>query len=164
MGYHTFIIPKKSGGVRVISAPDETLKKKQRELLKDIQGELIGSGIEGNNEKLKDLDFYVFDIWDIAEQRYYDPITRKAILYALNNIVKGIPDNVSKLMIKHVLGFGFETLSKFKSLDELLAYAEGSSLNPRSRREGLVFKSFERINGEIISFKVLNNIYLLKQK
>ena len=89
---------------------------------------------------------------------------RHTISYALNNIVKGIPDNVSKLMNVPVLGFGFETLSKFKSLDELLAYAEGSSLNPRSRREGLVFKSFERINGEIISFKVLNNIYLLKQK
>jgi len=59
---------------------------------------------------------------------------------------------------------GFETLSKFKSLDKLLAYAEGSSLNPRSRREGLVFKSFEYINGEIVSFKVVNNAYLLDQK
>ena len=37
MGYYTFSIPKKSGGVRTITAPDEILKKAQRELLKDIQ-------------------------------------------------------------------------------------------------------------------------------
>lgn len=37
MGYYTFSIPKKSGGVRVITAPDEELKAKQRRILKNIQ-------------------------------------------------------------------------------------------------------------------------------
>ena len=36
--YYTFTIPKKSGGVRVITAPNEALKKRQRELLKKLQG------------------------------------------------------------------------------------------------------------------------------
>lgn len=40
MSYHTFTIPKKSGGVRVICAPDEDLKRRQRGLLKEIQSKL----------------------------------------------------------------------------------------------------------------------------
>jgi len=40
MGYYTFTIPKKSGGVRAITAPDEELKKKQREFLRDMQNKL----------------------------------------------------------------------------------------------------------------------------
>lgn len=35
MGYYTFTIPKKSGGTRLITAPDEALKKKQKEFLKE---------------------------------------------------------------------------------------------------------------------------------
>lgn len=129
-----------------------------------IQGELIGSGIEGNNEKLKDLDFYVFDIWDIEKQMYCDPITRKAILNGLNNIAKDIPNNISKITINHVPVLGYETLGRFESLDEVLAYAEGASINPLSKREGVVFKSITHINNEIVSFKVINNAYLLNQK
>ena len=130
-----------------------------------IQGELIGNGIQGNNEKLTDADFYVFDIWDIEEQRYYDPVMRKAILYILNNISKSITGStyIAPHGLKHmpVLGPGYMTLGQFKSLDEILAYAEGPSLNPKSKREGLVFKSVERINGQIISFKVISNAYLI---
>ena len=37
MGYHTFEIKKKSGGTRIITAPDDELKKKQKTILKQLE-------------------------------------------------------------------------------------------------------------------------------
>lgn len=39
MGYYTFTIPKRGGGTRLITAPDDELKAKQRTLLKKLQKE-----------------------------------------------------------------------------------------------------------------------------
>ena len=41
-----------------------------------IQGEAMGPGIQKNREGLKDLHLFVFDIWDIDQQRYYTPFER----------------------------------------------------------------------------------------
>jgi hypothetical protein len=51
-------------------------------------------------------------------------------------------------------------------MDELLDYAKGKSfLNPNTEREGLVFKSvILDDNSQAISFKVVNNDYLLKSE
>jgi hypothetical protein len=48
----------------------------------------------------------------------------------------------------------------YDTIDELLEYAEGSSLNPQTKREGLVFKSWE----SDFTFKAIANSYLLKHK
>jgi hypothetical protein len=47
-----------------------------------------------------------------------------------------------------------------QSIDELLEYAEGPSLNPETKREGVVFKS---LNSDF-TFKAISNSYLLKHK
>jgi hypothetical protein len=48
---------------------------------------------------------------------------------------------------------------RFANLDELLAYADGPSMNPNVKREGLVFKS----NDSKFSFKVISNEWLLSK-
>lgn len=45
-------------------------------------------------------------------------------------------------------------------IDDLLAFAEGPSLNPQTKREGLVFKSYD----SEFTFKAISNSYLLKNK
>lgn len=117
-----------------------------------IQGELIGEGIQGNPEKLKGHNLYVFDIWDIDNGRYCTPTERQQIL----DLIPGIQE-------VPVLERGFRVFEVYDTVDKLLAYSDGPSLNA-SVREGLVFKSSNRINHDIVSFKVINNNYLLKEK
>ena len=110
-----------------------------------LQGELIGPGIQKNPYELSELKYYIYDIFDIDKQRYYLPAKRQALC--------------SILQLKHVPVFAnYETDSR-TTVSELLTFAEGlSHLNPRTQREGLVFKNV--INNE--SFKAISNAWLLK--
>ena len=110
-----------------------------------LQGELIGPGIQKNPYELSELKYYIYDIFDIDKQRYYLPAERQSLCESLN--------------LKHVPVFAnYETDSR-TTVSELLTFAEGqSNLNPRTQREGLVFKNV--INNE--SFKVISNAWLLK--
>lgn len=111
-----------------------------------FQGEIIGEGIQGNNESLVGQDFYLFDIFDIDNQKYLAPNERQEIVKVLNK--EGFP-------IKHVPIVGNIVLNH--SVDEILAMADGQSLN-NANREGLVFK---RLDGQF-SFKAISNWYLEK--
>jgi RNA ligase (TIGR02306 family) len=111
-----------------------------------IQGELIGPGIQGNAYNLSEAEFYVFDIFDIDKQEYYSPRRRQFICEALG--------------IKHTPTFAdYETDSR-TTVSELLTFAEGQSmLNPKTKREGLVFKN---LTDPSKSFKSISNSWLLK--
>lgn len=62
-------------------------------------------------------------------------------------------------LLMHVRRYPPAKLSQFNSVEDLLFFCEGPSLrNPQ--REGLVFKSKERVNGKIISFKGISNKFL----
>ena len=111
-----------------------------------IQGELIGPSIQGNQEKLKELDLYVFDVFDIDSQSYLNAWDR----YAL----------VDKLKLKHVPILGHNEQAP-EDLQAALKYAEGTSLNPAVNREGVVFKSTRNPS---LSFKAISNSWLLKEK
>lgn len=117
-----------------------------------IQGELIGPGVQGNPEQLKELDFYVFDVFDIDNQRYLSPWERQVLCGECLPGVKRVP--IVDLAA---------SLSWFETLDKLLAYADGaSSVCPaNTRREGLVFKSNQK---DGLSFKVISNRFLLAEK
>lgn len=110
-----------------------------------LQGELIGPGIQKNPYGLSELEYYVYDIFDIDKQRYYLPAERQSLCESLG--------------LKHVPVFAnYETDSR-TTVSELLTFAEGQSkLNSRTQREGLVFKNV--INNE--SFKAISNAWLLK--
>ena len=119
-----------------------------------IQGELIGEGIQGNPEKLKGQRFYLFDIYSITEGRYLKPHERYSIMDKMNIIYSADVEHVP--FIDTVCG----VTNEFVTIDDLLAFAEGPSLNPQTKREGLVFKSYD----SDFTFKAIANSYLLKNK
>lgn len=119
---------------------------KSRNLNIALQGEVIGEGIQGNLEGIKGQAFYLFDIWDIDEQRYLLPLERAAYVLAMQENHQHVPVLASRL------------LSDFKSLDDILVFADGASLYAPTR-EGIVFKSFT----SDLTFKVISNQYLLKR-
>jgi RNA ligase (TIGR02306 family) len=107
-----------------------------------IQGELMGPGVQGNHEGLTELDFFVFDIFNIASQEYLSPAARQIVTHSL------------KLNHAPIIG---NAEFKFENIDQALEFAEGPSLkNPK--REGVVFKSDTNPN---FSFKIIANSYLL---
>ena len=110
-----------------------------------IQGELIGPGIQGNHENLKELEFRAFDIFDIEEQKYIEPYLRRVLLDEYN--------------FEHVpIIFNRVSLNEYETIEDILVAAEGPSLHAMTR-EGIVFKSNEN---SAFSFKAISNKYLLK--
>lgn len=119
-----------------------------------IQGELIGEGIQGNPEKLKGQRFYLFDIYSITEGRYLKPQERYSIMDKMNLIYDADVEHVPFIDTVCIV------TNEFSTIDDLLAFAEGPSLNPGTKREGLVFKSYD----SDFTFKAIANSYLLKHK
>ena len=118
-----------------------------------IQGELIGEGIQGNPEKLKGQKFFLFDVYNITEGQYLKPQERYDVLMELR---------ASGANIEHVPVVDEQlcVAAAYPDIDSILQFAEGPSLNPQTRREGLVFKSQE----SDFTFKAISNSYLLKLK
>ena len=114
-----------------------------------VQGELIGEGIQKNHYCIKGQQFRIFDIWDIDEQRYMTRAERETMFSGFLKVP-----------------VYYDSISIFEKLDnvnDLLKYTEKRSmLNPQIEAEGLVFKSTELNDGQIVSFKVINNKQLLK--
>jgi RNA ligase (TIGR02306 family) len=112
-----------------------------------IQGELVGPGIQGNIYNLREPEFRVFDVYNIQAGEYLKPDARLALIKRMG--LKHVP----VLTTDKDLGIG--------TVDEMLAWAEGSSaLNDKQEREGIVFKE---VNGGI-TFKAISNKYLLGEK
>lgn len=109
-----------------------------------IQGELVGPGVQGNIYKLSELDFYIFDIYNIKDGEYMLPENRRLLVEALE--------------LKHV-----PVISKCSStleVEDLLKEAEGKSALYNTEREGIVYK---QLNGGF-TFKAISNKYLLSEK
>ena len=113
-----------------------------------LQGELIGEGIQGNPEKISGQRFYLFDVYDINDGRYLYADERTGFLALLAGY-----DMFHAPVLDTVV-----VTDKFSSIDEILAYAEGPSLNPSTPREGVVFKSLN----SPFTFTAISNTYLLK--
>lgn len=134
--------------VAIESGVVDLLKKKYDNMLNPdciaFQGELIGPGIQGNKYNLSKHEFYVYDVFNIDTQEYYLPLVAQGITvhYGLNYVpvidTNHIPtDNISDMLIQ----------------------AEGkSALNPKTEREGLVFKC----NTEDISWEAVSNKWLCR--
>lgn len=112
-----------------------------------IQGELIGEGVQTNLYKIRGQTIKFFDVYNIDEKRY--------LFY--------------EEMMKAISKLGFEAVplveENFKLpniIDELLLYADGQSiLNPQASREGIVLRTKK---DKRVSFKVISNLFLLKEK
>jgi RNA ligase (TIGR02306 family) len=111
-----------------------------------IQGEMLGEGIQGNQYKVQ-LDFYVYDMYNVHTGQYILPVQLKAAC--------------EKLGLKHVPILCEATEIKEQTIQSLLEYAEGKSMLNGSVREGVVLKS-NTVHDR--SFKCINNSWLLKNE
>lgn len=111
-----------------------------------IQGELVGPGINGNHDGMKEIDYYVFRIYDITACRLFDSVERRMFC--------------KKYGIKHVplLSEQIRVFDLFPTVDELVKFVSPLTTDNGNPIEGIVFKT---MNGNI-SFKVINPLYLLK--
>ncbi len=113
-----------------------------------FQGELIGPGIQGNRSLFKDFEWHIFRIWDIINQCFIECSARRELCKIIG--LTHVP----------VVEESLHVFQKFKSVDEILEYADGKD-DRGNMREGLVFKE----NGTTapVTFKAVSNKYLLKQ-
>lgn len=118
-----------------------------------ISGELIGEGVQGNKYDIKGHRWLVFNIFDVDTGKYVSAEERQLIirdLVALGATIEQVPA---------ITAVG-TTLLDGLSVDDFLEMAEGkSALNPKTEREGLVFKNQTDPD---ISFKAISNRWLLK--
>ncbi|AEK21619.1 hypothetical protein GY15_16950 [Delftia sp. 670] len=116
-----------------------------------LQGELVAPNIQGNFEGVDKPEYFVYDIYNISESRYYLPEERLATLNTLNS--KG------GVKIKHVPVYLWN-VGVPAEMESVIKMASGESALNGKYREGLVFKSMSRD----FSFKVISNEYLLKEE
>ena len=107
-----------------------------------IQGETYGAGIQKRDYSIKEHDFKAFNLIMSSTGRW-NTIEMKNLLekYGIPS-VPILNDNLS--------------ISTF-TVDDLLLYAEGSSVVDGLPREGMVFRSFDGSQ----SFKAVSNSYLM---
>lgn len=125
------------------------MKTKLPELNRNIaiQGELIGEGIQGNKYKLTGQDFFVFRMYDIDNGVYLSSKERMELC--------------DKLGLRHVPVLHTLTLINY-NIDAMLTLAEGKSkINPKTEREGIVFKNIENPQ---FHFKAISNSFLIKNQ
>lgn len=114
-----------------------------------LQGELVGPGVNGNRHKFKELDYYVFNVFDITTQEYLNPLA------ALNFC--------EMMGIKYVPVLEYRKFD-FNNIDEAVNYSETIQ-----NGEGVVFKQCRPHciisvgkKQPPASFKIISPKYLIK--
>lgn len=110
-----------------------------------IQGEMIGEGIQGNPYRLKGQRVMFYNGYNIDAQTYVD-------FAQFQEVINSMGFNTVPIIEKEF------TLPD--TIEDLLNYAEGQSTLAQCEREGYVIRSHSRT----ISFKVISNKFLLKEK
>lgn len=126
-----------------------------------VQGELVGPGIQNNRMNLSELKLYIFNLFISYDEcgSWQKQGYNKLINFCDENNLDHVPYIYSDLDL---------SLNNLTDVDSLLKFAEGTYRNdaegyfPDARedqqREGLVFRTLDHSK----SFKVINNLYLLK--
>lgn len=122
-------------------------KLAERGLNVAIQAEIMGPKIQLNREGLVEHQLFVFDVWDIDAQAYWDARRRRALCSELG--LTHVP------VIAEAMG-----LAGFAGVPALLAFAERPSLAHKIA-EGVVFKS---LRDPGVSFKAISQTFLLASK
>jgi hypothetical protein len=117
-----------------------------------IQGEQMGPGIQGNKYGLTELQFFVFNVYDITEKRYFN-----------GNDVRNFCIEYGFEMVPFLTECNF----MWKNTEELVEYAKGNSKLADIPREGIVIRTRktqppESGQSNMRSFKVINPDFLKK--
>ena len=131
------------------------LENKLRSFGKNIcfQGEMVGSGIQGNHYNMKDQTVFFYNIFLIDEREYVGYDEFRNMLFDLD--LACVP------VLSYPFNFPVDSETALPTVSALLRSAEGKSvLNDKVEREGLVIRSMDRT----ISFKAISNKFLLGEK
>lgn len=111
-----------------------------------IQGEIIGSSIQGNKYNLPEgtFDLFIFNVFNIDKQEYYSFDKAIAIIKSIG--LKYVPIINDNLKLP-------------ETVQELVDLSKGKSLLYNTDREGLVIRTYDKK----VSFKVINPEFLLKE-
>ena len=116
-----------------------------------IQGEVYGPKVNSNPLKVKELTIAVFTIKNIKDNIYlgYDEMVK-----------------LCKEMDLPFVEVIEEGIFNYKSVEELIAKSKGNYPGTDGPREGLVYRLKNDWNkdGKRLSFKVINDDYLIKTK
>lgn len=119
-----------------------------------IQGELAGGGIQKNRLKLLELHWFVFTIKDLSTGKRLN-------LYEMTDICRRM--DIEMVPIEEI---GPDLETKYPTLESLLERAKGKYASG-SNKEGIVIRPTTPVHSNTISgslsFKVLNNDFLLKE-
>lgn len=114
-----------------------------------VQGEICGPGIQGNKAGLKEVEFFLFNVFNISERRYLN-------FFEFMDFAEELG-----LMTVEILDSNFDFTGR--KFDELLAMADGSYANG-TPREGIVFRPLVEMYSDYmkgrVSFKVVSNKFL----
>ncbi len=121
---------------------------KQNTLNLGIQGEIVGPGIQGNKYELPEIDLFVFNIYDINQQTYFNELEIELFC--------------KKYGLKMVPVLGFFMLDNIPTTDYFVELSRGKSiLDLAILREGIVIRTTA---DKSISFKAINPDFLEKYK
>jgi len=111
-----------------------------------IQGELVGPGIQKNRLRLTEPECLVFNVFDWKNRRHFSLSEAEAFCKSLG--LRTVPIEEA--------GENFSY-----DLNQLLEKAKGVYHGTQNLREGIVVRSVDKPR---VSFKVLNNDFLLKEE
>lgn len=114
-----------------------------------IQGEIVGPSIQNNRLGLHETELWVFSVYDVERRQYLpqEALERVCLELALNPVE----------VVECGLVFN-------ETVQTLLEKARGKYAGTKNHREGLVYRhALQQPPGELISFKIVNNDYLLAE-
>ena len=124
-----------------------------------FQGELVGPGVQKNKEKLTELGFYIFNIYDIAAKKYLSPKVRESLIIGVEGLydikLNHVPIISTGMSLVDILG---NPETREELMHNLIVKSRGPMMNGSGYREGIVFK---HLNSDF-NFKVINPDFLLK--
>jgi RNA ligase (TIGR02306 family) len=134
---------------------EEILRSEHRNLC--IQGEMVGPGIQSNRLGLKEVELYLFNLFDIDSGKYlsYNELNK----FAAKHNLKVVPS---------VYTLDFSISENHTTVGNLLNIANDLNYDNGTPAEGIVWRSACETYSEVlkgrISFKTISNRYLEKYK
>ena len=123
-----------------------------------IQGEICGPGVQGNRLGLATHELFVFSVYDLRAGEFL-PYER-FVAFCVEHELTTVP--IERVVV------GAEAAAYEHTLGGWLAAARGTYPGTQRHKEGLVIRPLvehrsETLGGSRMSFKVINNDFLLEE-